>query len=274
MKKVATIILNRNLPDVTNALYEHLITFDSDPNDVYVIEAGSEENLLSKYCTWHATWDEAKRDGLRYCRGMNYGLLNLYKEGKFDEYDAFFLLTNDTELERKETISRLMQIMIEHPRLGILSPCSERWGEKNLLKDQHLRYFWFIHNNAYFFRKDFLLCVANLKKPSYMDFIFDGENFRGYGAESELIAKAYVNDWAAGITSSVIASENESYLLNKSDLIKTDKYEVNIELYLKDGIEWMHRKYGFRSRWQMQQYVKSFYDRFFEFHPELLKFKI
>jgi hypothetical protein len=164
--------------------------------------------------------------------------------------------------------------MMEHPRLGILSPCSERWGEKNLLKDQHLRYFWFIHNNAYFFRKDFLLSVANLKNPSYMDFIFDGKNFRGYGAESELIAKAYVNDWAAGITSSVIASENESYLLNRSALIKTDKYEANIELYLKEGLEWMHQKYGFRSRWQMQQYVKSFYDKFFEFHPELSQYKI
>ena len=58
-----------------------------------------------------------------------------------------------------------------------------------------------------------------------MNFLFDGDNFRGYLSESEIIAKAYVNDWAAAITNKVFAEENESYLLNKSDLIKTESYE-------------------------------------------------
>ena len=52
-----------------------------------------------------------------------------------------------------------------------------------------------------------------------MSFLFDGNNFRGYCSESELIAKAYVNDWAAGITSKVWSGENESLLLKKSKLI-------------------------------------------------------
>ena len=34
-------------------------------------------------------------------------------------------------------------------------------------------------------------------------FLFDGNNFRGYGSESELIAKAYANDWGAAITTRV-----------------------------------------------------------------------
>ena len=37
----------------------------------------------------------ALAQGLRYCRGMNFGLSQLWKEGRFDHYDAFFLLTND-----------------------------------------------------------------------------------------------------------------------------------------------------------------------------------
>ena len=48
MKKVATIILNRNLPDVTNNLYEHIYRFDDDITDIYVVEAGSDPNKLSK----------------------------------------------------------------------------------------------------------------------------------------------------------------------------------------------------------------------------------
>jgi hypothetical protein len=107
-----------------------------------------------------------------------------------------------------------------------------------------------------------------------MNFLFDGNNFRGYLCESELIAKAYANDWAAAITSKIFAEENESYLLQKSDLIKTETYTDNLRLYVDEGKQWIRRKYGFNSRWSMQQYVKSFYDRFFEFHPEYLRYRI
>ena len=107
-----------------------------------------------------------------------------------------------------------------------------------------------------------------------MNFLFDGNNFRGYLSESELIAKAYANDWAAAITSEVWSSENESYLINQADLIKTENYEENLTLYINEGKIWLRNKYGFNSRWSMQQYVKSFYDKFFEFHPEFVKFRI
>lgn len=60
----------------------------------------------------------------------------------------------------------------------------------------------------------------------------------------------------------------------RADLIKTEIYEENLRLYLEEGKLWMKRKYGFNSRWSMQQYVKSFYESFFEFHPELTKYKI
>ena len=107
-----------------------------------------------------------------------------------------------------------------------------------------------------------------------MNFIFDGSNFRGFGSESELIAKAYVNDWAAAITSKVWAGENESHLINQADLIRTETYEENLALYVEEGRCWMRKKYGFNSHWSMQQYVKNFYDKFFEFHPEFELFRI
>ncbi len=107
-----------------------------------------------------------------------------------------------------------------------------------------------------------------------MSFLYDGTNFRGYSFESELIAKAYANDWAAAITAEVWAEENESHLLNQADLIKTEGYEENLKLYVEEGRRRMRNKYGFNSRWSMQQYVKSFYDHFFEFHPEFKPYRI
>ena len=184
------------------------------------------------------------------------------------------MLTNDTELLSVNTLKTMSKLLQNHPRVGIFSPCSSKWGENLLLNEISTKYFWFIHNNALLFRRSFLENIMEKENPNYMNFIFDGYNFRGYLCESEIIAKAYANNWAAAITKEVFAEENESYLLNKADLIRTESYEENIRLYIKEGENWLRRKYGFNSRWAMQQYVKSFYDRFFEFYPEYSKFKI
>ena len=42
-----------------------------------------------KNYTWHADWKEATTRGLRYSRGMNFGLSMLSKEKKYKEYDFF-----------------------------------------------------------------------------------------------------------------------------------------------------------------------------------------
>jgi hypothetical protein len=274
MKSIATIILNRNLPEVTDKLYEHLVKYDGTETDIYVLEAGSDKDKLSKFCTWHANSDEIINQGLRYSRGMNYALLQLYKEKKWKQYEGFFLITNDTEFSNSKTLKPLIEVLKEHQKIGILSPCSSRWGEKLLLQKEDTKYFWFIHNNAFLLRRTFIESIMETEKADYFNFIFDGTNFRGYFSESELIAKAYSNNWAAAITSKVFAEENESYLLKKADLIKTESYNENIKLYLQEGLVWLKRKYGFNSRWSMQQYVKSFYDSFFNYNPELKRYKI
>ena len=269
MKKTAVIILNRNLPKETDNLVEHLKKYDDEYADIFVVEAGSDKNNLSKYCTWHVEVEEVVKHGLRYSRGMNYGLLKLWKEGDWKKYDSFFLITNDTKFPKNQnTIKTLQKIQEKYSKVGILSPCSQRWSEKDLIGPDSLKYFWFIHNNAYFLRKELVEELINTDDPSYMDFLFDGNNFRGYLSESEIIAKAYANDWAAAITTKIYAEEDESYLLDKSKLIKTESYDQNFQLYIDEGLKWVKKKYGFNSRWQMMQYSQLFYEKFFEYYPE------
>jgi len=271
--RVATIILNRNLPEAADKLVEHLQKYDSSETDVFVLDAGSDESNLSKYVTWHANNPEQKKNGLRYSRGMNYALNQLVLEGKFDKYDAFFLLTNDTELPNSKTVNPLINVLSAHKEVGILSPCSRKWGEASLLKQQKTKYFWFIHNNAFLVRRSLIEDLCDVDTPSGIN-LFDGSNFRGYLSEMELIAKTYANDWAAAITSEVFAEENESYLMEKSDLIKTDAFDKNRELYISEGMQWLKQKYGFNSRWSMQMYAKNFYEHFFVYHPDLIQYKI
>ncbi len=273
-KRVATIILNRNLPLVTDSLVDHIKRFDAEFTDIYVLESGSDPENLSKYCTWYADWEDVMINGLRYPRGMNYGLSQLWKEKKFFEYDAFFLLTNDTEFSPKETIKPLLDVLDEHPKLGILSPCNPSWGEIQLLKKRDTMYFWFIHNNAYLIRRELIETLCDRDNPDFMNFFFDGSNFRGFGTEHEIIAKGYANDWAAAITKKVMSTENESHLLKKADLIKTNPFDENQQLYIEEGKNWMKKKYGFRSHWAMINYAKCFYDMFFEVNPEFNNFQL
>ena len=51
-KKVATIILNRNLGILTNKLYEKIRNFNNKYTDIFVIDAGSLKKNKSKYTTW------------------------------------------------------------------------------------------------------------------------------------------------------------------------------------------------------------------------------
>jgi len=274
MKRTATIILNRNLPSVVDQLYESLNKHNNDNNDIYVVEAGSDEDKLSAHCTWWANWNEVKDDGLRAPRGFNYGLSQLLKEDKYHQYDSFFLLTNDTEFDDVPVLELLREELAKHERVGILSPCSRRWGEKILLANMETKYFWYVHNTAYLIRREFIDSIRELDEPDYMNFLYDGSNFRGCFTETELIAKGYANDWATAITTKVWAEENESYLRDKADLIKTESFERNLDEYLEEGERWIRKKYGFNSRWSMQMYAKFWYERFFEYYPELSRYRI
>ena len=274
-KKIATIILNRNLPDATNNLVEYIKKNDRyHLTDIFVVEAGSDNYNLSKYCSWHIKDKETIKNGLRYYRGMNCGLSKLWFEDKFLNYDFFFLLTNDTEIESTNHLEKMIEIMGNHNKLGLLSPCSKDWGEKQLLTDVNIKYFWYIHNTAYFIRRELIEKIATFDEHSYINGLFDGSNFRGYGADSELIGKAYVNDYACGITNEVWAFENNSYLIDQSDLIRTDNYNKNLDLWLNEGKQWMRLQYGFNNKWDLNFYTKNLYDNFFKLNSSLNKYKI
>ena len=273
-KRVATLILNRNLPEVTEALYEQISQYDSELTDIFVIESGSDDDLKSRYSTWHADWDIARSNGLRYFRGMNFGLANLFKSNRLKDYEAFLLLANDTVLEQRPFINDLMRVLDSHPKVGVVSPCSKDWGEKLFLQNESVKYFWTVNPGAYLVRKELIEDICELDNPNEMNFLFDGSNFRGYGVDIEMIARAYANEWAVAITSKVMMAENDSYLLEKSDLVKTEPYDEHMRLYIEEGLQWMKKKFGFNSHWSMQVYVKCFYNEFFKMNPHLIEHKI
>lgn len=274
MKKTATIILNRNMPIITDELYECLHRNNEEYSDIFVVESGSRQANLSKYCTWWANWEESMAHGLRYPRGFNFALLNLWNEGKFYNYDYFFLVSNDAVFKDEPVISQLVDEMVRHPRMGILAPCSEKWGERTMLGYNETKYFWYINQISWLIRREYIECIMETNDPTYMNFLYDGENFRGYTSEIELIIKGYANDWASGITTRVMCEENEELLKKHSAEMQTEEYEQYRRMLVEEGKIWMRRKYGFNSRWTLQLTAKLFYEKFFEFYPEFQQFRI
>ena len=183
---IAVIVLNRNLAKVTDKLCGKLLKEGVLTSDLFVIEAGSDDDNLSKYCTWYVRDKETTDIGLRYNRGMNQALVNLYQTGKWETYDAFLLLTNDTEFTTKSPTQSLFKVLSDHPRVALLSPCSESWGKRVLLIKSSEKYFWNIGTTALLVRRAFIDTISNKNSLSNRNFLFDGSNFRGlphrYGA--------------------------------------------------------------------------------------------
>ena len=274
MKPVATIILNRNLPDVTDALYERLHRHNADVTDIFVCESGSAADKLSQRHTWWANWPESLEHGLRYPRGFNYALSQLLAEDRYGDYEHFFLVVNDAEFPEQPVVGELMEVMAEHPRVGILSPCSRDWGERELLGQGGTKYFWYMSQIAWLLRRQYVDDVREREEPTFMNFLYDGANFRGYESEIELIAKGYINDWASAITTRAFVDEDKSHLVTKHQLIRTEPFEESVVKCVQEGRRWMRRKYGFNGRWSMQMYAKFFYENFFVNYPYLLPCKI
>ena len=204
---------------------------------------------------------------------MNFGLYQLFLTKQLYDYDYFFLVANDAIIKTSNFSEIFVEIMSDHPSIGILSPCGSNWGEMKILNHKKLKFFWFIHNNFYVIRKKCLLNIMNTNF-SYKKFFYDGDNFRGFMIESEIIAKCYLSSWGAAVTSKVIIDENESYLIEKSDLIKTDPFDKNTKKGLEEGEAWIKDKYGFTNPWQMHFYVKFCYDNYFKLNPNNIAYKL
>jgi len=272
MPKIATLILNRNLPDVSNRLVEHLKKYNGDISDYFVIESGSDEDKLSKYYKFWANWPEAREFGLHYCRGFNYGLIELDKERK---YDYYFFVTGDSNFRNEPTIRILLDKMEQNPKFGIISPLSPHWGEIAFFSEKDdTKCVWLIPHVAWLFRRSYLDKIIEKNSPSYMNYFYDGTNFRGYDADTELMVKAYLNDFAVAITSKAQFYEDLDLTDKNADVMKTERKNIHKKLMFEEGLAWMKRKYGFNSKWEMRDWAKKVYNEFFERNPDYKKFKI
>jgi GT2 family glycosyltransferase len=115
MRDVAAIIVNRNRPDLTDALVNQINHMRGHLIDVYVVEMGSAKDKISRHCSTY--YDDPNFRGK--CYGHTIGL-NL-ATSKHD-YKYYWILMNDLVFDDKNAVSKLVQTMQRNPKIGILSP--------------------------------------------------------------------------------------------------------------------------------------------------------
>jgi hypothetical protein len=271
-RRVAIVILSRNLPHAVDRLVSTFRRYDLEETDIYVVEAGTDRDKLSEHHTTWASWDEAMREGLRPARGFNLGVMELIRSGRLQDYDFLFLVRATVQLDGP-VVTRLLDQMEQHPQVGIISPCGETWPEQDLVGPDSLRYVWHINHHAWMLRRCFVDLIIDHQGTDHGP-IFDGSNFRSYGTDTELIVKGYINDYATALSTACLLREDQELLKTRADLIRTDPYDINARKVFDEGFQWMRRKYGFTTRLQFQEYARLWYDRFFVLHPSLAPYRL
>jgi hypothetical protein len=197
----------------------------------------------------------------------------LLHKGRFWDYD-YFLLTRNSITFDGPLVASLVAEIERHPHVAIMSPCAESWEERELLGDDETAYVWHVNHIMWLVRRDFVEKIMERAEPTYMNLLYDGTNFRGHYADTELVIKGYANGYATALTTRATFREKTDLLRKYSDLMMTEPYGVNERLIFEEGREWMRRKYGFTTRLQMQDYARLFYNRFFEMNPHLAHYRL
>lgn len=105
MGKTAAIILNHNMPDYTDMLYESLKPYERDHYDLFVLDNGSKVEGKSKHTTFQL------ESNVYFGGGLN-ASMEFVKENK--EYDSLLFLSNDLTIHPYNFVRTLREEMFEN----------------------------------------------------------------------------------------------------------------------------------------------------------------
>jgi len=125
MKTLVT-ILNFELPEFTDNLYEQLAPYKGEDYDLEVIDNGSSSEKKSKYTSLQLP------ENVYFGGGLAAATEYFLNES---QYDSLLFLNNDLNVHGYRYVKELRRIMFEHTNIGMVSSCV-------IGKDQHNECFW------------------------------------------------------------------------------------------------------------------------------------
>lgn len=112
MKKIAALILNRNLPQLADELGDWILKQHSDFVDLYVLENGSDPDKYSKYANIVLETSRGPAGGI------NEGLHQLSEKG----YEYIWVNYNDARYEQRGFLQYALNVMETDPAVALVMP--------------------------------------------------------------------------------------------------------------------------------------------------------
>lgn len=109
MGKTAAIILNHNMPDYTDMLYESLKPYERYDYELFVLDNGSKNEGKSKYTTFQL------ESNVYFGGGLNASMEFVKENGK---YDSLLFLSNDLTIHPYNFVQILREEMFEEIFMG------------------------------------------------------------------------------------------------------------------------------------------------------------
>jgi len=259
---IDVLILNRNLGEVCDALVADLSARLSTRDTLTVIDSGSDSSLKSRHTTIHVADKETKKHGLRFNRGMNVGLQYRRQNGLQNPW--VLMLPVDSEIINWE-LRDLLELASRYEKLVAIKPIGVGSGYPNDVTEGSLKLAWNVEEGPWLVRDSFIEEQIGMNPRG--DF-FDHDNFRGYLTSLDLCFRALANDHCVGITNCLAFHENESYLLERADLIKTEALHLHTQLMISEGTDWLRKKYGIDDKWSFAQIVRLLHAQFTQENPD------
>jgi hypothetical protein len=259
---IDVVVLNRNLGSVCDELCKSVREVFGQSVNLVVVDCSTSVELASGEVTILADWPDAIEQGLRFGRGMNAGLKFLLDQES--ENNWVLLLPVDTEIVHCDA-SDLLKCLNSIPALVAVKPLPINSAYEELIGGTNLSLGWNFEEGPWILRKEF---VKSQMFFSDRKEFFDHSNFRGYMTSLDISLRAYANGFCVGLTNNLVLRENETYLMEKSELMKTEPMDENNSLFLSEGVAWLNSRYGIQDPWDFAQLVRISFEQFMLEHPE------
>lgn len=241
MNKTLVIILNHNLPEFTDDLYEELEKYKDDRYDLIVMDNGSRDEFISSNTTiffkHNLFWGGALNEAFK---------IVLHNP----EYDSLLFLNNDIEVNGEIFVKSLRKEMFNN-NFAILSPCiagkampwkqMQNWGSTNTREVK-----W-IDNQAPLFHWKIIEAIGQ----------FDEKLYHGWGQELICFDICQENCWKIGVCDHISIVHFKKQTFQKNRLFSLEKEKEASNDYSQKPVS--HKEY--------QEVFRASYFKYFKEHP-------
>lgn len=261
--KTAIIVLNRNQPQMTDRLCDHLKAHTHASYQLFVIEAGSDQDKLSHHTTHWINDPQTIKEGLRPARGFNRGIAIARQAGAFD---AYWCLMNDMNFLEEDTLSLLLKDIARYPMIGLIQPrlLYSQWantrvpGDKFSAPPGHIRFVPYMPHFCYLVTVPLLDALGE---------VYDSDNFYSHGGDIEMCWRAWAAGFAVAISGSCSVWEYVGGTYQGGAANSAHQYFMNEAQTTM--LAWLKRKYGFQSKYEMEAAARRAMWRCLALRPQL-----